>query len=262
MDSNAGDLGKALFDEVFEGGEDVVNAGDGKIALHDAMARDEDVVLDLADADVVAVNELVVILGHVIEKGFDRELELAHFADADFGRGDVVAERLNVDVDLKRKIAVAEVADGFFEFRGAAMGFAERKVFINLEVEFDEKAAMLLVGGDVVDGQTHALRDSTNGFEEMLIRGRPRLRVNNNIGGDDLADTLLDSVGELVNLLETGGARDGDGRVDKMPIARAAHANAFHAENSFHVANSVGDLVLQAFRSRVEKGIESAATEA
>jgi len=134
VDGDAGDLREALLDVVFEGGEDVVDVGDREITFHDAVAGDEDVVIDLSNADVVAVNEFIVIAGHVIEEGFDGKLELTHFAGADFWSGDVAAERLDVDVDVEFEIAVAQGANGVFEFRGATMGFAEREVFIDLEV--------------------------------------------------------------------------------------------------------------------------------
>ena len=71
MDGDARDLGEAFLDVVFEGGKDVVDAGDGEIAFKDAMAGDEDVVLDLTDAHVVTVDKFVVIAVHVIEERFD-----------------------------------------------------------------------------------------------------------------------------------------------------------------------------------------------
>ena len=107
MDGDAGNLGEAFFDEVFEGGENVVDASDGVIALHDAVAGDEDVVVDLADMDIVAIEKFVVIAWHVIKEGFDSKLELTHFASADFGCGDVATKRLDVDVDVEFVVSVA-----------------------------------------------------------------------------------------------------------------------------------------------------------
>ena len=244
MDGDARYLGEALLHEVFQSGEDVVDVGNRKIALHHAVTRGDDVVFDLADTDVVAIDKFVVIFRHVIEEGFDSQFELAHLADADLRSGDVPAEGLDVDIDVETGIAIAEGADGIFQFGSAAMGFAQRKVFVDFEVEFDEKAAILLIGSDVVDGQTHSLGHRANGFEEMFVGWGTRLRVDHDVGGNNFANTLLDGIGELVDLLLAGSARDGDSGVDKMAIAGAPHADAFDAENTFHVADGVSNFVL------------------
>jgi hypothetical protein len=136
VDGYAGDLGEAFFYGVFEGGGDIVDAGDGEIALHGAVTGDEDVVLNLADANVVGVEEFVVGGRHVVEERFDGQFELAHFTGANVWRGDVAAERLDVNVDVN--VSFAEAADAIFEFGGAAMGFAEGEIFIDFEVKFDE----------------------------------------------------------------------------------------------------------------------------
>ena len=126
MDGDAGDLGKALFDEIFECGENVVDAGDGVIALHDAVAGDQNVVIHLANPDVVAVDEFIVIARHVIEEGFDGEFKLAHFANTDFWCSDVTPEWLDVDVDIELMGAFSQGDDGVLQFRGPAMSFAKR----------------------------------------------------------------------------------------------------------------------------------------
>ena len=259
MDGYAGDLGEAFFYGVFEGGSDIVDAGDGEIALHGAVAGDEDVVLNLADADVVGVEEFVVGGGHVVEKGFDGQFELAHFAGANVWRGDVAAERLDVNVDVN--VSFAETADAIFEFGGAAMGFAEGKIFVHFKMEFDEEVVVLLGRGDIVDGETQAESDGADGFEEMFVAGGARLRVNDDIGGNNLRDALFDAVCEFVDLLKIGGAGDADGRVHKIAIAGAAEANAIHLQNSRDAADGGHDFVLHALGRGVEKSVEGAAAE-
>ncbi len=154
MDGDAGDLGEAFLDVVFESGKDVVDAGDGEITLKDAMTGDEDVVFDLAHANIVGIQKFVVGGGHVVEKRFDSHFELAHFAGAHVRRGNVATEGFDVDVDVD--IAVAEAADAVFEFGGAPMGFAKGKIFVDFEMEFDEEVAVLLRGGDIVNGEAEA----------------------------------------------------------------------------------------------------------
>jgi len=59
MNGDAEDLREALLDAVFESGGDVVDFGDGQIALHGAVAGDEDFVIDAADMDLVTVDQFV-----------------------------------------------------------------------------------------------------------------------------------------------------------------------------------------------------------
>ena len=170
----------------------------------------------------------------------------------------MAAERLDVDVDVELVLAIAKGSDGVFEFGGAAMGFAERKIFVHLEVKFDEEITGLLVSGDVMDGMADALGDGANGFEEIFVVGGARLGVNDDVGGNDLADAFFDDVAEGVHLFEAGGARDGDAGVHEIAIAGAADTNAFDAQHAFRVADSAGDFALQALGSGVEECIECA----
>lgn len=261
MDGDAGDLRETLFNEVFEGREDVVDSGYGIVAFHDAVAGDEDVVVDLAHADIVAIEKLVVIPGHVIEEGFDSKLELAHFTHPDFRCGDVAAERLDVYVDVEFMAGVAQGSDGVFEFGGLAMGLAEREILVHFQMKFDEEIAVLLVSGDIVNGMAHPLGDGANGLKKIFVVWRAGFRVNDNVSGDDLADALLDGVRKRMDALEIGGTRDRDGGVDKMAIAGTPDTHAFHAKYALHMADGIADFVLKPFRRSVEKSVERAATD-
>ena len=242
MDGDAGDLGEAFLDVVFESGEDVMDASDGEIPFQDAVAGDEDVVLDLADTDIVGVEEFVVGGGHVIEKRLNGHFQLAHFTGACIGRGDVAAEGFDVDVDVN--IAVADGTDAVFEFSGAAVGLAEGKIFVDFEVELDEEVAVLLGGGDIVDGETEAKGNGAHGFEEMLVARGAGFGVDDHVGGNDLRDALLDAVGEFVNLLEIGGAGDTDGGVHEIAIAGSAEADAIRVEDAIEATDGGHDFFL------------------
>ena len=111
-----------------------MDACDGVIALHDAVAGDQNVVVNLADAHIVAIKEFVVIARHVIQKRLDSQFELAHFTGGDFGSGDVSAKRLDVDVDVELVMAVTDGGDGVLEFGGLSMGFTEREVFVDFKM--------------------------------------------------------------------------------------------------------------------------------
>src|SRR5579862_1750416 len=76
VDGDAGDLREVFLDAVFKSGGDIVNPGNGEFTLHDAVAGNEDVMLDLADANIVAIDELVVRAGHAVEESFHGHFQL------------------------------------------------------------------------------------------------------------------------------------------------------------------------------------------
>ena len=155
-------------------------------------------MLHLADAHVVAIEQLVVGGGHVVQKGLHGHFELPHFTGPYIGRRNVTAQGLDVDVGVD--FAIAESADAILEFRCAAMGLSEGKVFVDLQVQLDKHVAVLLGSGDVMDLEAKALGHGTNGFEQMLVARRTWLGMDNDIGGHDLRDALFDPVGEGVYL--------------------------------------------------------------
>ena len=142
MDGDPGNLRESFLHVVFKSRQDIMNAGNGEFTFHNAMAGDQDVVFDLADANIVTVDELIVGGGHVIEKGFDGHFKLAHFAGTSVGCGDMTAEGLDVDIDVH--IAIAQGADAVFKISGPAVGFAEGKILIHFEMELDKHMVVLL----------------------------------------------------------------------------------------------------------------------
>lgn len=131
MDGHAVDLREMLFDAIFKSGRHIMNGCDRQVALHGAVTRSQDPMFDLADANVVAIYELVVFSGQRIEKRFDIARELLHLADAGVGRGDVAAERLDMNINVDRA-AAAQLADAVFELGRFAMSVAEAEIFIDL----------------------------------------------------------------------------------------------------------------------------------
>src|SRR5258707_10807607 len=146
MDGDARDLREAFLDAVFQRGGDIVDAGNGEIAFHHTVAGNQNVVLDLANADIVAIDELVVSAGHAVEERFHGHFQLAHLSGAGVGRGDVAAQRLDVNVDVD--IVLAQVTDARLEFCGAAVGFAKGEGFVDFGGGFGEEGGVLLGGGD------------------------------------------------------------------------------------------------------------------
>src|SRR5579862_7284373 len=60
MNREAEDLGKAFLHTIFERGCNVVDFGNRKAAVHRAVARDQDFVVDAADMNFVAIKQFVV----------------------------------------------------------------------------------------------------------------------------------------------------------------------------------------------------------
>lgn len=61
MNREAENLGETLLHAIFEGGGDVMDLGDRKAAIHRAVAGNQDFVIDAADVDFVAVEQLVIL---------------------------------------------------------------------------------------------------------------------------------------------------------------------------------------------------------
>lgn len=141
MDGEAIDLREFLLDAIFDGGCDIVNLSDREIAIHGAMARDENFVFDEADVNVVAIREFVKFGSERIYKIADARGESFHFLSAHNLR----AERFNVDVHG------SFIADGakeiVFEFGGEAVRVAKAGAFVHFEMKFDEQAPVDLMRG-------------------------------------------------------------------------------------------------------------------
>src|SRR5208337_2403781 len=96
VDGHAKDLREAFLHAIFERGSHIVDMRDGKIALHDAVARDERVVLHLAHPHVLASDHFVVVMGQSVQERFDRQFQPLHFPHPRVGRGNVAAEGFDV----------------------------------------------------------------------------------------------------------------------------------------------------------------------
>ena len=138
VDGDAVDLGELLFDAILDGGGDVVDVGDGEAALHSAVAGDEDFVLDEADVNVVAIGQLVIFGAEAVDEVANADGEVLHL----FAAGDVRAERLDVNVDVRAGGFVEQI---LLERGGETMRFAEARIFVDFEVQLDEQAPIDLM---------------------------------------------------------------------------------------------------------------------
>src|SRR5579864_9263172 len=102
MNGDAGDLWKLFLDAVFERGGDIMDLSNWQVAIHSAVARNQDTVLHAADMNFMTVHELVKLGRETIDEFAHASSQLIHFLAA----GDVRAKRLDVDVD-------AGIAAGF-----------------------------------------------------------------------------------------------------------------------------------------------------
>jgi len=141
VDGETVDLGESFFDAVFEGGGDVVHLSDGQIAVHGAVAGYEDFVLDETNMYIVAISKFVKFGSERIDEILNARGESFHFLSAD----DLRAERL--DMDVHGGFAADGAKQIVLKFRGEAMRIAKARMFIHLEMKFDEQAAIYLMRG-------------------------------------------------------------------------------------------------------------------
>lgn len=227
-----------FFDPVFDGGGDIVNLRDGKIAVHRAMAGDEDFVFDEADVNVVAIGELMEFRGQRIDKIADAVCETFHFLAADNLR----AKRL--DVDVHGGFAAEGAQEIVLEFRGEAVRIAKAGMFVNLKMKFDEQAAVNLMRGQFVNGKPPALRDGANGIEKIFAGTGARLHVDDHVGRNDFRDAALNAVAGGMGLFERRGARHVNVDINEVTLTGAAQADAVDAEHAFNSFGSGGDFFL------------------
>src|SRR6266481_4496699 len=96
----------------------------------------------------------------------------------------------------------------------------------------------------------------------MFALRRTRLRMDHHIRGNDFADALFDGVAQSVDLLKACRSRDADGSVNEVTVAGAADAHAVDVQDAIHASHGPGNLLLQAFRRNIQKGVQGAPAEA
>ena len=96
----------------------------------------------------------------------------------------------------------------------------------------------------------------------MLAAGRTRLGVNHHVSRHNFADALFDGIAQGMHLFQAGSARHADGSIHEMPVAGAAHADALDVQHAIHASYCASNLLLQAYRCRIQQGVQSAPSEA
>ena len=145
MDGHAGDLRKLFADAIFERGGHVVDYGDGQIAVHGAVAGNENLALDLAHAHFVAVGQLMKFLLQIVHEIFDVARQIAHL-DNGLRARDMRSQRLDVNIDygvLRTGVRAErrEVTNLLFQFGGASVRLAQAELLVHLQVQLDERRA-------------------------------------------------------------------------------------------------------------------------
>src|SRR6202140_464132 len=125
-------------------------------------------------------------------------------------------------------------------------------------MQFDKELAALLQSGYVVNGESQALRDRADRFEQMFALRRARLGVHHYIGGYNFANPFFDGVAQGMDLLETSGTSHAHGGIDEMTIAGAADPYAIDIQDAFHAGHRASDLLPKAFRRGIDESVEGA----
>ncbi len=170
MNGDPGDLRKVLFHAVFQRAGDVMDQRDREASIHGAVARRQDLLLHLADVDVMAIHQLVVFLRQRVDVFFDRPGEPCHLSALPVDRSDVRSERLDVNIydriDAFRGSSHARKrANLFLKFGGAAMRVPQAQVFRHFQMQFDKQPPVELVRGYLVDGKSPPGGDGANGVK-------------------------------------------------------------------------------------------------
>src|SRR2546425_6478915 len=175
MDGDAEDLRELLLDAVFEASSDVVYPRNGQVAVHRAVARHQDLVLHLPRVHLVAVHQLAVLAAQAVDVSLHLLGELLHFTGHTVGRGNVRAQRLDVDIHLRRSAEAVfglaghcgKLANLLFKLAGTAVRVAEAQLLVHLEMQLNEEPAGELARREVVDGEPAPLGRGANGVKEM-----------------------------------------------------------------------------------------------
>src|SRR5580692_747911 len=114
------------------------------------------------------------------------------------------------------------------------MRVSQAQVFVHLQVKLDKELTALLECCDVVNSQTHALRDGTNGFKQVLALWSAGFGVHHDVGRHDFADAFLYGIAEDMYLFEAGGTRHADRGIDEMAVASAPDAHAINGQDAIH----------------------------
>jgi len=192
VNGDAVNLRKLFLHTVFQRRGHVVDLRDGQLAPHRAMARNQDVVLHLAHAHVVAIHELAELQRQLVQKLFDRARKLFHFPAARIRRGNVCAQRFDVDINFY--LPVSQLANFFFQVGSLAVRIAQAQMLVHFQVQFDEKLSILLDRGQVMNGKPHLLCHGANRFKKVFSLWRARLRMHHHVRRNDFPDTFFDGV--------------------------------------------------------------------
>ena len=83
-------------------------------------------VIHLPYPHIVSVQKFVEFSRNLVQESFDRPPQIAQIFGAFFRQTDISPKRLDVDVHFGRR--VAQLADGFFELGGLAVGVFQAEV--------------------------------------------------------------------------------------------------------------------------------------
>ena len=129
--------GRLLLHAVFERRRHVVDFGDRQVAVHRAMAGDQNLVLHAAHVHVVAIDQLADIPpASEFRNSCTASRKLLHFLAR--RQCALPAARCECSRAFRRTVSAS---DFFFQSRGPAVRFAQARVFVHFQMQLDEQAA-------------------------------------------------------------------------------------------------------------------------
>jgi len=185
-----------------------------------------------------------------------RKRKLGRQLDASDG---VLIAWLDVDVDVGQFAKFG--GEGVFELRGLCVRTLERKRWFDFEVEVNIHTARRAVRRDMVNGQMFARGHGLDAFEDILVLGA-RFGVHHNIGaGRDGANSIFDTMNNVVAVLKRIVTRNGDMEISEDMVAGAANPRANNATDAGELGDSVVDLVGEAAGGGVKESVHGASSE-
>lgn len=210
VDEEAADLGFVEFEGVLEGGNDLVDAGHGKVVGQRAVAVDLDAVVNSGDEDLMDVENLGEGLGSAAEADF--ELAVVFERDGPLDGGGLAFDVSEDGGDLGDVAAYVAL-----ELGDEGVSVAEGHGLVDFEVLLDVELVVILLDTDVVDVEVGAGGDGADAVVNAFGAGGGGDGVDNDIGsGEMAADGVGGGHGDLLGALEGEVAWHAEGDVGEV----------------------------------------------
>ena len=226
MDEETADFGGVKLEGVFEGGDDLVNAGHGKIVGESAVTVDLDAVVHASDEDFVDVEDL----GEGLSSATETDFELAVAFEGD---GTLDGSGLAFDVCEDGRDLGDVAADIGFKLGDEGVGGAEAHGLVDFKMLLDVELVVVLLNADIVDVEVGTGGDGTDAVVDAFGARGGGNGVDDDVSSRKMAsDGVGGGHGDLLGALEGQVAGHAESDVGEVAGAGAAGADAIDGEDA------------------------------